>query len=315
MKNENKEVAQASATPVVVKYLQPFRGGIQAHNVARHSIGFIRSGRKHIYYGDSRKELVAGDLFYLGIGNHYFEDIPDGDKPFEQISFFYSPETLASVLMTLNLTYNYRIDASLRHRAISSDEPSCISCVAWPTVRNFFGTISHYMRDEQFMHDHTAHNIKFVELIYLILNNEDCPMRSRILESTDTLAESFEQTIHRHIFENISIEELSSLCHRSLTSFKKEFRRHFDMPPHRWLTRQRLLQARLLLISTSKSVSEIGNDCNIPNTSHFIKLFKKEYGTTPALYRQRNGGAGEVNTNPDLHSSEVVSEEIMASAH
>lgn len=291
MKIANREGAQSVVAPVIVKYLQPFRNGIQSHNVARHSIGFVRSGRKHIYYGDSCKELVAGDLFYLGIGNHYFEDIPDGDKPYEQISFFYSPEELASVLITLNLTYNYRIEPSSRHSASASpttDEPSCISCPSWATVRNFFGTIAQYMRDEQFMHDHTAHNIKFVELIYLLLTTPDCPMRAKIIESTDTSAENFEQTVHRHIFENISIEELSSLCHRSLTSFKKEFRRHFDMPPHRWLTRQRLLQARLLLISTGKSVSEIGNDCNIPNTSHFIKLFKKEYGTTPAIYRQQH---------------------------
>lgn len=48
------------------------------------------------------------------------------------------------------------------------------------------------------------------------------------------------------------------------------------------------MQARLLLISTSKSISEIGVECTFPNTSHFIKLFKKEYGSTPAIYRMRH---------------------------
>lgn len=42
------------------------------------------------------------------------------------------------------------------------------------------------------------------------------------------------------------------------------------------------------LISTSKSISEIGNECTFPNTSHFIKLFKKEYQMTPATYRHRH---------------------------
>lgn len=59
------------------------------------------------------------------------------------------------------------------------------------------------------------------------------------------------------------------------------------MPPHRWFIRQRLMRSRLLLISTSKSISEIGVECAFPNTSHFIKLFKKEYGCTPAIYRSR----------------------------
>ena len=48
-----------------------------------------------------------------------------------------------------------------------------------------------------------------------------------------------------------------------------------------------------MLISTNKSISEIGNDCNFPNTSHFIKLFKKEYGMTPASYRHRHAAGGE----------------------
>ena len=73
---------------------------------------------------------------------------------------------------------------------------------------------------------------------------------------------------------DISVEELAGKCNRSLTSFKKEFRKHFFEPPHKWFIRQRLMHSRLLLISTNKSISEIGNDCNFPNTSHFIKLFK-----------------------------------------
>ena len=60
------------------------------------------------------------------------------------------------------------------------------------------------------------------------------------------------------------------------------------------------MHSRLLLISTSKSVSEIGHECAFPNTSHFIKLFKKEYSITPSAYRVRHLEAVR-------HSSEKVS--------
>ncbi|WP_419507017.1 AraC family transcriptional regulator, partial [Alistipes communis] len=30
-----------------------------------------------------------------------------------------------------------------------------------------------------------------------------------------------------------------------------------------------------------------GSECAFPNTSHFIKLFKKEYGMTPATFAER----------------------------
>ena len=63
--------------PMIVKYVQPYRNGIQSHNLSRHSIGYILRGKKYIYYGDVRHEVNRGDLFYLGTGHHYTEDIPE----------------------------------------------------------------------------------------------------------------------------------------------------------------------------------------------------------------------------------------------
>ena len=113
-------------------------------------------------------------------------------------------------------------------------------------------------------------------------------LKSKVLSNMDLMKENFEQTIQNYIFSDISVDELASKCNRSLTSFKKEFRKHFYEPPHKWFIRQRLMHSRLLLISTNKSISEIGNECTFPNTSHFIKLFKKEYGMTPSHYRHRH---------------------------
>ena len=136
--------------------------------------------------------------------------------------------------------------------------------------------------------DSTAEMLKTTELIYLILSQDDCCLKSKVLSNMDLMKENFEQTIQNYIFSDISVDELASKCNRSLTSFKKEFRKHFYEPPHKWFIRQRLMHSRLLLISTNKSISEIGNECTFPNTSHFIKLFKKEYGMTPSHYRHRH---------------------------
>lgn len=176
---------------------------------------------------------------------------------------------------------------------------------AWGSIRNFFTNANNYLRDEDFHHDETAENIKMTELIYLIASHEDCCIKSKLLSNVDAAKENFEQIVYDHIFKDISIEELSQLTNRSLTSFKKEFRRHFQMPPHKWYIRQRLMHSRLLLISTSKSISEIGNECTFPNTSHFIKLFKKEYQMTPATYRARH-----INTSMTLAEPEKKEESI-----
>ena len=149
------------------------------------------------------------------------------------------------------------------------------------------------------VHDAAAENIKLTELIYLIVSQDKACLKNKVLNNVDTARDNFEQIIYSHIFTDISIEKLAEKCNRSLTSFKKEFRRHFFMPPHRWFIKQRLMQSRLLLISTSKSISEIGIECTFPNTSHFIKLFKKQYGLTPAIYRNQHANFMVTNEEVD----------------
>ena len=110
----------------------------------------------------------------------------------------------------------------------------------------------------------------------------------KIINNSDHMSENFEQMVYRNIFTNKTIEELAAECNKSLTSFKKEFDKHFFEPPHRWFIKQRLMKSRLLLISTNNPIAEIGRECRFPNTSHFIKLFKREYDMTPAAYRNKH---------------------------
>ncbi|MCD7964131.1 MAG: AraC family transcriptional regulator [Rikenellaceae bacterium] len=282
----SKEQNLLSWQPTITKYTQPQRNGIQSQTLHRHAIGYVLRGKKYLYYGDERREVNRGDIFYLGVGNHYIEDIPEDNRPFEQIVFYYDSSRLNKILNSLSITYQLSINND--HSCPNCEKRQDVIFPSWNTLKNFFITINQYIKDDQFSKDNTAEYLKITELIYLILSNNDCCIKSKILNNIDTLTASFEQTIQDNIFNDISIEELAQKCNRSLTSFKKEFKKHFFEPPHKWFIKQRLMHSRLLLISTNKSVSEIGIECNFPNTSHFIKLFKKEFGMTPVAYRHRN---------------------------
>ena len=312
-------LAQNDNQPTIVKYVGANYGGIQLLALSRYAIGYVMRGTKHIYYGDACHTVSKGEIFYMGIGNHYVEDIPEEGRPFEQVIVYYSPELLQRTLLYLNM--NYSINISNSHSCDRCRRLNHVSTEASSTLRSFFTHAVSYLQDDNFMHDEAAENIKLTELMYLIVSQSDGCLKSKILSNMDASRDNFEQIIYSHIFCDISIEELSTLCNRSLTSFKKEFKRHFYMPPHRWFIRQRLMQSRLLLISTSKSISEIGIECTFPNTSHFIKLFKKEYGTTPAIYRHRHCGSNSAETDArlasvanDTQSREEMFEEVESMA-
>ena len=245
-------------------------------------------GRKYIYYGDIRHEIGQGHLFYLSAGCHYTEEVPENGEAFEQISVYCTPGQLSHVLNLLSVHYRFQPENS--HCCDSCSGTKHVVCPEWDAVRHFYTDIGQYLREDIFHRDKTVGLLKMTELIYLILTREDCCLKNRILETIDSDKDNFEQIIQRNVFNDLSIEELARLCNRSPTSFKKEFKRCFYEPPHKWFIRQRLMHARLLLVSTGKPVTEIGNECNFSNTSHFIKLFRKEYGMTPANYRSRHIG-------------------------
>ncbi len=269
--------------PSIVRYTSTQNTGIEATVLTRHAIGYVIKGEKLIYDADRHIRVQKGDIFYLGLGTHHVENIAEQESTFEQIVFYYYAEELSRIITnfvtldTRTFTNNHTCSECRLSNRVAMKAPRLLSY--------FFTTLSSNIANGYFSHDPLAENIKFAELLYLIISHEDNCLTNKIFGSIDTTKNSFEQIIYTNIFNDISVDELAQQCHRSLTSFKKEFKRLFDSPPHQWFLKQRLNYSKLLLISTRKSISEIGSECTFPNTSHYIKLFKKFYGYTPATYR------------------------------
>lgn len=58
---------------------------------------------------------------------------------------------------------------------------------------------------------------------------------------------------------------------------------------HNWINRYILLEAKIQLRTSSKTITQIADELNFPNNSFFSKYFKKHCGITPKEYRRRNG--------------------------
>lgn len=266
-----------------MKYSQDVNNGVRLQVLNRYCIGYVTRGTKYIYSDNMRYVINKGEIFYLRIGEHYVENIPEPSKSFEEILFYYTPSLLNKVLKDLNLTFQFKIDNNHICNKCSTYNP--VVCCSWCNLTSFYNSVNQYIKDNIFNISPTGQALKMTELIYLLLMNDECCIKNKILNDNDVLNAEFEQIIHSNIFNNLSIEQLAVVCNKSLTTFKKEFKHYFQDSPHKWFINQRLLHTRLLLISTNKSISEIGSECKFTNTSHFIKLFKKKYSMTPSNFR------------------------------
>jgi len=89
---------------------------------------------------------------------------------------------------------------------------------------------------------------------------------------------------------NIPLAKFSYLTGRSLTTFKRDFKKAFQLSPQRWLTQKRLALAHYQLAEKSRKPVELYLEVGFENLAHFSYAFKKQFGYSPtALAGQRAG--------------------------
>jgi AraC-like DNA-binding protein len=129
--------------------------------------------------------------------------------------------------------------------------------------------------------------LKLKELLTSILvgqNNQPLSAYLRYLAACD--APPIEAIMEMNFCHNLSIDAFAQMCHRSLSSFKREFRKHYGTSPGKWLLERRLEHSATLLRTTGMSITEIMFECGFEELSHFSRAFKEKFGQSPSAYRE-----------------------------
>lgn len=85
---------------------------------------------------------------------------------------------------------------------------------------------------------------------------------------------------------DISLHALAACAGISAYHFLRMFKRSTGLSPLQYIIRRRMQVARELLVKTGLSIAEIALETGYGNSSHFIDLFKRCYGVTPAAFRK-----------------------------
>lgn len=106
-----------------------------------------------------------------------------------------------------------------------------------------------------------------------------------------TLTKGYERlepviNLFRHqVYVELSLVEAAKLCHVSTSYFSRLFKSIFRCNFSEYTVRHKLYSAARMLSQKNMSVTNISYELNFANPSHFIALFKKQFGTTPKKYR------------------------------
>ncbi|GAA4312884.1 hypothetical protein GCM10023149_08420 [Mucilaginibacter gynuensis] len=92
---------------------------------------------------------------------------------------------------------------------------------------------------------------------------------------------NIEAFMNQNYHFNVSNERFAFLTGRSLSAFKRDFRKVFHDTPGRWLVQKRLQEAYFLIDKQHKKISELYLDLGFETLSHFSYAFKKHFGFAP----------------------------------
>ncbi|RFQ06010.1 AraC family transcriptional regulator [Pseudomonas putida] len=92
--------------------------------------------------------------------------------------------------------------------------------------------------------------------------------------------------VQQQIAEDISLDDMADATGLSRRQFSRAFSAQMGETPFRWLTRQRIEKAMVMLKESDSPLYWIADACGFSDQSHFSKVFKVAMGVTPATWRQ-----------------------------
>ena len=265
---------------LVVEFKCPIEDEIFKSWSERHYISYVLSGKKKWLTQGQEWTLTSGQSIFVRKGaflnKQYFEE------DFCVLMFFLTDEFICSFVKQEIGDKSKEFGGPFQEKPIFEIEVN-------NHLANLYRSVFDYLQQAPEIPGKLV-ELKFRELLFNILNDQaNYELRNFILQLAETGETPLNRIMEDNFLYNLSLDEFARLCGRSLSSFKRDFKQVYGLPPGKWLRRKRLDRARSLLLNTGLTAQEICFDVGFENSSHFNKKFKQEFGVTPLEYRRAGG--------------------------
>jgi AraC-like DNA-binding protein len=152
-------------------------------------------------------------------------------------------------------------------------------------IQQFIQSLDFYFENQQVVSTELL-RLKLKELILLLLETNEKPTILNLFAHLFTPRKAnIVEVVNAHLFTSISLDQMSKLAGHSLSTFKREFKLHFDNTPANYIREQRMKKAAALLKTSDFSISEIAYQIGYDDSSHFSRLFSSFFKVSPTDYR------------------------------
>lgn len=234
----------------------------------QHMLVWFISGETKIVQAEETHHFRTGDIFLIPRNKPAtIINYPKDGLPHKTVVMLLTTKVLRDFYAKIELKVKIAPVPKIRS---FSNHPLLESCLA--------SLIPYFELNEEFPENLAA--LKITEAIS-VLRAIDPSIDSILSNFDDPHKVDLISFMEKNYMFNMEMEKFGYLTGRSLTTFKRDFKKAFNTTPQKWLTQKRLESAHYQLAEKKRKPIDVCYEIGFENLSHFSYAFKKHFGYAP----------------------------------
>ena len=243
-----------------------------AHFVKDHMLVYVYNGELTLMDGKETETLEKGQCVFLRRNHNVSMMDTTVNSKVDALFMVFSRKYLKN--------YYRNMDCSTLPKDLSDCSIRILRVPPTPDVTGLFQSMKPYTHSDRKPSLEMV-DLKLREGIQAILDVE--PTSPAVLfDFLDPWKIDLKDFMEENYLEEMSIEELATYSGRSLSGFKRDFKKIADLTPERWIMQRRLHDAQEM-INKGKKVSNFYLNLGFKSLSHFSQAYKHWYGHAPSI--------------------------------
>lgn len=232
-------------------------------------LNLVVQGQKRMYDGNQVHSLQAGDVFLIPGDSLICSEILWQKNNFRSINLVLPDDTLASYL-----PLNTHLVLPKKAVVLKADEhwhhfaQSLLRCFTGPDIGL------------------PAREVVLNQALTLIGKQPHGKALLQMLAyNTRQVLPSVVQTLGTAVTAWQELDEIARKTYLSKATLKRRFKTVYHTSPMNWIWQKRLELACFLLRTSGQPIATVAYTAGFENVPHFYRMFKNNYGVTPAQWR------------------------------
>jgi AraC family transcriptional regulator, exoenzyme S synthesis regulatory protein ExsA len=269
IKTNFKETTVSSGGITIAKYYSVQNHCKTEAFISQNLINFVLRGEKMLHTKNGDITVRAGEAFFLAKGEYIMSEIVD-DAEYACLLIFFDDRIagdMFAAMPQIEGSNGEHSDGFFRVGVTEALKKVSEGVLLLAEQKPKFA-------DELLL-------LKLKELMLLLLGSPQGAMFASYFKTSLYAKVDLRLFMSEHFTKNWGISEFAARSGRSLSGFKSEFARLYDVTPMEWLWQKRLEKAKFFIEKGGLDIGMAAHRCGFKSHSHFTRMFKASFGHAP----------------------------------